>query len=432
MEKNYFEFTSFSYTGKTASARFDYTVYLENRDPILFTEKIQFPVDVPMLPKVDSELLENLLFNLHLILGISYWKMHCLKSVVVKSGALTQKQAQFWNTIYKKGLGEFFYRNSIDQRDIEIFKQTGTPTYTAVKTEVKPRSLVGIGGGKDSALAIEKLLEKKIDTVGFYVETDGRHGAEDRISQTAGIPYLRISRTLDPQIRSMAKTGEVPSGHVPVSAMFAWIGIAVSVLYGFSEIVTGNERSADFGNVVYQNETINHQWSKSSEFESMFSSYLTSYITDSIRYYSILRPYSELAIVSEFIKYPKYFPVFSSCNRVSVKFDKAEKRWCGACAKCAFVYATMSAYLPKRELIPIFGSDLFQNSNLVPLYRQLMGIAGIKPFDCVGTPEEVKLALYMAYKTGSYAGEPVMELFEREILPKKPNWGAIETSVLAK
>jgi hypothetical protein len=48
----------------------------------------------------------------------------------------------------------------------------------------------------------------------------------------------------------------------------------------------------------------------------------------------------------------------------------------------------------------------------------LLGVVDIKPFDCVGTPEEVIVAFYLASKQGEYRDDVVMEFFEKEVLPK--------------
>ena len=39
----------------------------------------------------------------------------------------------------------------------------------------------------------------------------------------------------------------------------------------------------------------------------------------------------------------------------------------------------------------------------------------MKPFECVGTFEETKTALYMAYKNKEYEEDAVMKMFEKDI-----------------
>jgi len=58
---------------------------------------------------------------------------------------------------------------------------------------------------------------------------------------------------------------------------------------------------------------INHQYSKSSEFEKKFRDYLTN-LTPSVSYFSLLRPLYELQIAKILAKLPQYHQVFKSCN----------------------------------------------------------------------------------------------------------------------
>ena len=109
-----------------------------------FTEKISFP---PVKNEIPKALLKSLLDNLMLILGISYWKLYCPKEIIIESNFLTQEQAEFWNTVYTKGLGEFFYKNKIDFRDLIKFPFNKKAIPSLVNFPRKDRFLVGLGGG---------------------------------------------------------------------------------------------------------------------------------------------------------------------------------------------------------------------------------------------------------------------------------------------
>jgi hypothetical protein len=149
--------------------------------------------------------------------------------------------------------------------------------------------------------------------------------------------------------------------------------------------------------------TINHQWSKSEEFEHLLNQYVHRWITPDLTYYSPLRQKTELEIVKEFVSYPQYFPVFSSCNRnFSIGNALQGKRWCGQCPKCAFAFLMFAAYLPKKQVIDIFEKDMLADSNLLPLFRDLGGRGNLKPFECVGTFDEVQEALTLIQKKGEF------------------------------
>jgi len=154
---------------------------------------------------------------------------------------------------------------------------------------------------------------------------------------------------------------------------------------------------------------INHQWAKSSEFEKMFKDYCKKYLAKDINYFSFLRKYTELEISKMLTKYPKYFSSFSSCN-ASMRIGAKQIRWCGNCPKCLFVYMTLYPFLGKKQLLKIFKKDLFKNKKLLPTMKALIGeeFGGIprpKPFECVGTYKESKMALKLSLKKAKGLGK---------------------------
>ncbi len=114
-----FEFSSYQFDPAKKQAIFRYKTILE--DPpigeasktIDWAETIAFPHAPDS--KIPKELTAKLLESLHLILGISYYKYHCAKMVKIPY-QLTKEEANFWNVVYKKGLGEFFYKNNLDPK----------------------------------------------------------------------------------------------------------------------------------------------------------------------------------------------------------------------------------------------------------------------------------------------------------------------------
>ena len=135
---------------------------------------------------------------------------------------------------------------------------------------------------------------------------------------------------------------------------------------------------------------INHQYSKSLEFEEDFRSYVATYMNDVAHYYSYLRPLTELQIAERFAQYPAYFKVFKSCNAGS-----EQNIWCCRCSKCLFAYIILSPFIDKETMVSIFGEDLLDNWNMKTYFDELTGIAEVKPFECVGTVDEVNKALQM-------------------------------------
>lgn len=402
---------------QSGKLEFDYEIDFEDREPLKFTEKIELPkpFTTPGEEASSTPGVESILQNLSLILGISYYKLYAPPKIGL-AYSISESQAEFWNTVYKKGLGEFWYRNNLDPNTFPGFSSdrvlpAASPPLPS-PDQISNRALIGIGGGKDSIVAVELLKQEQMDTTGFVVETQRGSEIIDEVAQALKIPVLKIRRTLDQKL-FQTHPGSY-NGHIPISAAYAWLGLLLARLYGFRYVVVGNERSSDFGNVDWKGLTVNHQWSKSSEFEKLFQEYVRKFITEDITYFSILRPFSELRVTKLFTQYPKYFRTFSSCNRnflhhpSSLKLRRTSSKWCGECPKCAFVFAAMAAFLPRSEVTAIFGKDLLADKHLTSLYQDLSGRGAMKPFDCVGTFEETQAALW---KSGVETQENGQELF---------------------
>ncbi len=402
----------------------------QGNERIAFTEKLVLPREV--VRDLPQALLDRVVQQLHLILGISYWKLFCSPKIEVKTAQLNEVQAAFWNKLYIKGLGEFFYRNALDYRGLINFPVTDSISNPFLLKQSN-QSLVGVGGGKDSLVTIEmmKKSNKKFD--GYAVLKQDSKVIEDSIS-VAHISSLRVHRIMDPQLAQLNNRKDTYNGHVPVSSIYAFVGILLAILYDYRYVIASNELSASYGNVVFLGETVNHQWSKSLEFEDLFQTYVRDFITPDIVYFSLLRPWYEIKIAEQFSHYPNYFNSFSSCNRnfSSKSPNPHPRRWCGECPKCAFVFALLAAFLNQKSLYAIFGENLFEKKALVPVYRMLLGIEGIKPFECVGTPEETQVAFYLAHQKKEHENSLAMKMFVTECLPQIPDIESISKTVFEK
>ena len=375
-----------------------------------FTEEISFPPVTNQIPEV---LLKSLLNNLMLILGISYWKLYCPREIVIENNFLTRDQTDFWNIVYTKGLGEFFYENKIDFINLVHFPFVENGQ-NPIAFPRKDRALLGLGGGKDSIVAAELL---KAQSKRFDLFTVGISQIQEEVANTIGKKPILITREVDPELFELNKEEGTYNGHIPISAIYAFLGLMAGILYDYRYVIVANEKSANYGNVEYLGEIINHQWSKSEEFERLFQSYIKQFITPSISYSSPLRNLNELEATKEFVKYPKYFKVFSSCN-ANFKISPStalrtnpQRIWCGKCAKCLFVFISLAAFLPKKDVLGIFGKNLFEDESLLPLFEELIGVRNFKPFECVGTPEEVKEALRKISGKGEFNKTALMKHF---------------------
>lgn len=374
-------------------------------------------------------LVQRVLESLHLILGISYWKTFCPTVINTGSIALTKKQAAFWDKVYTKGLGEFFYANNIDFHGLVQFPVSKKDASPPVRLATQDKSLLQLGGGKDSIVSAEVLKKAQKDFV--LVSLDARD-IHRRVAEIIDAPLMEVTREIDSKLYVLNLRHDVYNGHIPVSAIYAFVDLLLAVLGGFRFIIASNEESANYPNAQYLGEKVNHQWSKSLEFETLFGEFVSTYITPDIIYFSLLRSMKEIKVVEQFAKLKQYFTTFSSCNANFRRLGEAPGlRWCGICPKCAFVFLLLSAFVPKDRLLTIFGSNLYAHESLLVTFRELLGLTGIKPFECVGTPEECRFALYKASETGQYDTDVVMQMLRYELRDSWENLPALREKLFS-
>jgi hypothetical protein len=168
--------------------------------------------------------------------------------------------------------------------------------------------------------------------------------------------------------------------------LLAFVTLLPAALSGIKHIALSNEASANESTVP--GSKINHQYSKSLEFENDFRNYVKKYISREVNYFSFLRPLSELQIAALFARFNGHHWSFRSCN-VGSKKDV----WWGSCPKCVFTRIILGPFLEQEQLRRIFGKELLDDDRLKHYFDELTGKIEVKPFECVGTPREVSLAL---------------------------------------
>lgn len=346
--------------------------------------------------------LKNFVFHIGMVETINYWKLACPKRVKINCGHLREPQKNWWKKLYYNGLGEFIYLNNMAELvDMDSFvefesKDESLDLESEVELSVLKTAgnLIPVGGGKDSVVTLEVLRDSKSINLPFVMSPP--IAAYDCIDVAGYKGYLEAKRIFDKKIMVMNSQGYL-NGHVPFSAILAFISTLGAALMGKQYIPLSNERSANEPSVI--GTTFNHQYSKSFEFEEDFAYYLHSFLTKDIKYFSLLRPLYELQIGEMFANYTGYHPIYRSCNR-----GKKENVWCGVCPKCLFVYIILSPYVDREKLIKQFGKDLLEDMNLKPIFDELIGLTESKPFECVGTIWEVRHAINLTIKKYDDAG----------------------------
>ena len=392
-EYEFFRFQRYNYTleKNTLSVKF----YFSLDDKFFFTPSFEIPSNkLYDWDNLNDSHLDTLIFNIGMIELVSYWKLACPKKVYIAPHKLDEKQVLWWKKLYFNGLGEFFYLNGIKENvnDFMEIIPEGEFSCEKINIELEENTLVPIGGGKDSVVTIE-LLKNKMPIIPLIINP---RGATKECVETAGFSLEQtavIKRTLDPTMLRMNNEGFL-NGHTPFSALLAFYTILIGFATNSKYIALSNESSANEPTVP--DTEVNHQYSKSIAFENDFRNYVDEYISSEIQYFSFLRPLNELQIARFFSKNKDYYKVFKSCN-VGSKTDS----WCGKCPKCLFTWLIMSPFIPQNELVDIFGNNLLEDNELVPILKQLNGEVEVKPFECVGTVDEVNACLEYCQKSNA-------------------------------
>ena len=359
-------------------------------------------------PDLTDPALKRLIFSLGMAELVSYWKITCSPTVRIRCGSLTGTQADWWKKLYFGGLGEFFYRNGIETTETDFMQILceGEPLPDAPAQKPLSGKLIPVGGGKDSIVTLHLLRNQLGDASAYQIN---HRDSSEQAALLAGIPKERIlepKRTLDPFMLECNKRGFL-NGHTPFSAIVAFSSVLTAYLTGIGTVILSNESSASESTV--SEAEVNHQYSKSYQFEHDFFAYERAYLQCGVRYFSLLRPLTEFQIARYFASLPTaYHEIFRSCN-AGAKEDK----WCGHCAKCLFVAVILSPFLPYAEIVRLLQSDLFNLPEMAPVLQELCGALPNKPFECVGSRKEVNIALCLAVARAEAAGEKLPLLLEQ-------------------
>lgn len=461
-------------------------------DQIFFTEKITFPIDQIHAEIIETDAFKAAIDGLWIMSGISYFKATLPPTIAFKNYALHPEQQSFFEKIFLHGLGEFFYVNDIDPKGKINFliqraenreqtinkKQSGDISQLRVEAQnlvpnknvetlqgnkknldflltrgikgvnkslpTNAKILLPIGGGKDS-LVSAKLLEKSgFDYTPWMVGSTQIQ--QDCCMKLGKTPFV-IGRNICPNLIQLNKDGAL-NGHVPISAIWAFLSVVTALLTDHTHVALSNEASANSENLEFHGLKINHQYSKSLEFEQDFQRYVDRFVNQTsplnegelkgaetrrasgaslrpVHYFSLLRNLREIDIAQIFAEdcWDDFKDIFASCNRnftitnkkdhvetlhaTSLSYPKnvranghsplqIEKNWCCACPKCAFVFLILAPFVNRDELIAVFGENLFTKPELKTTFDELLGISGHKPLECVGEINECREALHLA------------------------------------
>lgn len=384
-----FYYNSFVWKKKTDSLEITYNFSCQS---YVFQSQISVKLaGYEINKKISDNLINNFVFNLGLVEMLNYWKLFCSSNIFIKAGKLNDVQKSFWRKLILKGMAQYFFENKIDfTKDGFININDQGPLFKKESFSLSNKYLLGIGGGKDSAVCIDILRGSHLDFDYFAINPIL---ASEKMMAVLPKPQIKIIRQIDPLLFNLKNQGFL-NGHVPFSSFVAFSGLLAALLSDHKYFLVGNESDANEENITWQGQLINHQYSKTYEFEKDLRAYVKKFINDDIQYLSLLRPWTDLKIAQVFAKNREFWPVFLSCN-VAQRHNSEFKTWCSSCSKCLFTYLILYPFINDRDLQNIFGRDLFTDSRLISVLDDLVLTNKIKPFECVGMRQTSKAALFL-------------------------------------
>ncbi|KPJ56876.1 hypothetical protein AMJ49_03635 [Parcubacteria bacterium DG_74_2] len=426
LRKRYPKFVFEKYAWRISEKDLEISFKFKMGSDIKFNPKVVIKnVNKNQIKRVEDSVLNNLIFHLGLIELLSYWKTACPPEIEIRAGFLNGEQIKFWRDLILKGMGQFFYENRIDFTRPSFLKIKATADAVLIgyyKEKLENRILVPIGGGKDSIITLEILKNAKKNITCFSLSPTT---ATQKVMKIGGCKTpIIVQRKVDRKLLELNRKGFL-NGHTPLSAYLAFLSILLAVIFDYKFITFSNERSSNEGNLKYLGKIINHQYSKSFDFEKRFREYSKEYLTKEVEYFSFLRPLYEIQISKLFRRYPKYFSSFISCNEAFKTYSGRRepiKTWCQKCPKCLFIFTALYPFLGKYRLFRIFKKNLFERIGFLPTMLRLIGEKKFKPFECVGTKKETLIAFYLSWRKEKRGKKPfLLRYFEKNILPKHPN-----------
>lgn len=387
-----------------------------------FTERLTF--DPGLAGAADPARVDAALDLVHLVMGTSYYKLRAPGRVVVER-PVSAAQAAVAEAAYTHGLGEFAAVNRLPVPHEVAFDLATADERPAPADRGGRAALLPVGGGKDSALALVAVTPATALAVN---PTD----AQRDVVRAAGVPLIGVRRRLDPLLGERTRAGGL-NGHVPVTAINSAISTLVAVLGGFDPVVFANERSADEETLTVHGARVNHQYSKSYEFERLFAAAAGEL---GVGYFSLTRQLSELATVAAVANLPELRGQILSCNRSYTQAHlgfrdggAATQRWCLHCDKCLFTFLCFAVFLTPREAGEMFGGDPLADLSLVDGFRRLW--ATEKPFDCVGERAESAAAMAHLAASAAWGEHPVVRALGAEAAASAAVTGATVEGFLA-
>ena len=333
------------------------------------------------------------------------------QEVVIEGIELNRGALQFWENTARNLAAERLVEDNLSAHVLDTRWRSRSSLRGRIEPlseSVRRKRLLAMSGGKESLAAL-KIMRKPSECSLFflhYPDSGWHHGRR----------LMRFfQRTHDcVKVRTdITGTGQLTRKYnCSAYGMFVIGQIAFSALLlmdRFSSISIGNEFSANFGNGFHDGIAVNHQYDKSFIFAQELNGYLAEHVTDDFTHTSPFWQWHEYRIASKFFADDRFLKQWTSCNN-----STATNLFCGACAKCAFVFVMGAAHTEPSKIRRLMGANML---NELELIRSLADPDARKPLECVGTKEEVWVALEDIWQKQIWRGTPALKYFAQSIRP---------------
>ncbi len=267
--------------------------------------------------------LEQALLAIGLTFAAQFFKLSNFSAIRVQCDSLDRESVRFFEEFFVGGLGEFRFLQGLDpRREVSVISAPKATTQIA-EFPLRDHALMLNGGGKDTIVAAEMLRRAGQSFTWLTVEPNETR--REVIRCAGGESAIEVDFRIEGDFE---KNQAYDWGHTPYASIVMAIGALFALLTRSRYVISGNELSADSGNVVYRGHLVNHQYSKSSVYELGFWKFVRRNIHSSMEVLSVLRPFHDVQLAMLFSSLERYFGTFVSCNG-----GIADGRWCKQCPK---------------------------------------------------------------------------------------------------
>ncbi|MDJ0616671.1 MAG: hypothetical protein QNJ63_07975 [Calothrix sp. MO_192.B10] len=407
---------------------------IHSADQFKFATKV-FYHDVSfslLASKYSSELIDKIAAYIALFEGMklcSLFPKYYDISLIAES--LSKPVLELFAKIYKGVFAQHLYENNVtDYPGAELI-------YPGVNLgNSKPASisgdnstiLAGCGGGKDSIVALKILQEADIPFASMQYSHTVYGKADIQHNLISGVLEY-VNPINKHKISIYDDFMDYPFLHlyfpdnsgitVPETPVSIFESLPIILNEGYKYLSLAHEKSANTGNLFWEKlgKEVNHQWGKGYEAEQELNQFIQENLLSNFTYFSILQPIYDFRIFKNLTKYPEVLPKIHSCN--------IQKPWCKKCPKCAYVWLGLMAVFEPASVDAVFGSNLFDDDDLLPIFTEMVGLSEHTPFECIGEIDESRLAMKKCLEKG-LSGK-ALDMFKNKVLVDSSiDWQQIE------